>query len=71
MKLKTTHNTSQTAYAFYSELDSSYMYECPICGEIQEMSDLTEREEANFKKGNSVYYECDFCEAITEVTCED
>ena len=71
MKLKTTHNTSQTAYAFYSELDSSYMYECPICGEIQLMSDLTEREEGYLQKGTGVYYQCDFCDTITEVTYED
>lgn len=71
MKLKETHMTENKAIASYIELDSSYQYKCPICGEIQEMYDLTEREEANFKKGDSVYYECDFCEAITEVTCEE
>jgi len=71
MKLKETHITENKAIASYIELDSSYQYKCPICGEIQEMIDLTEREEANFKKGDSVYYECEFCEAITEVTCGD
>lgn len=71
MKLKTTYTASQTATASYSELDSSYMYECPICGEIQLMSDLTEREEGYLQKGSSVYYQCDFCDTITEVICED
>lgn len=71
MKLKEAYPTENKGVAYYIELDSSYQYECPICREIQDMYDLTEREESHLRKGDSIYYECDFCKTITEVTCGD
>ena len=64
-------NTNKTAKAAYLEIDSCYAYKCPICGEIIYMQDLTEKEEHSIEKGETVYYQCDFCDTITEVTCED
>lgn len=55
----------------YDSYEGCFYYICPNCGLEQEMKDLTIREESNLEKGNAIYYQCNSCETIAEVTYED
>lgn len=55
----------------YDPYEGCFYYICPNCGLEQEMKDLTVREEGDLEKGEPVYYQCDTCETIAEVTYED
>ncbi len=59
------------AISKYDSYEGCFYYICPNCGLEQDMKDLTVREEGDLEKGESVYYQCDTCETITEVTYED